>query len=339
MFFKKISIVAFAAILGASGANAYEYKSGNSTFKINAQGTIGAINPDFEEPLFINDWRVRGEYGYEITEDRKLGLMYAMDALSYDEDEVARDAFLVFQDKSIGRFEVGFTDSVAKKMGLGLPDVGGLRVNESPIFYKKINPNGNVISDLSLNTDNYVPRINYVSPLKQGMQYGLSIAGITNRYNFATDAAVKIRKSTGKTKTAFAFGLSFMDSPDNYSADPYSAAVTADWRAQVSASMNLQYNSWIWGVTARAIYDQDPIGPATDGINVGTGISYDLLKYTLSASYVFSDTGIWDDTKDYLAHSALLSFRYKYSENADMWMSVGITTDTPFFGVGIRGKF
>ncbi|MDL2295583.1 hypothetical protein LJC18_02100 [Lachnospiraceae bacterium OttesenSCG-928-E19] len=335
----KISLLGIMACLLAVDANALEYENGNSKFKLTAMGTIGAINPDFEDPLFINDWRVRGEYSYAVTDSGKLGLMYSMDASSYDSDEWARDAFVYYEDRSIGRFEIGLTDSVAKKMGLGLPDVGGLRINAKPLFYKKINPHGNVISDVSLNTDNYVARINYVSMPSNGVQYGLSVAGLTDHYDFTTDASVKIRRPVGKTKTAYAFGLSFMSGLDNYRQETYSAPVTADWRAQFSASMNLQYNSWIWGVTARAIYDQDPIGPSSDGFVFGTGVSYDLLKYTVSASYLLSETGVWDDTPNFTQHTGLVSFRYIYSQNVDMWMSLGITRDDPFFSVGLRGKF
>ena len=159
MKFMKISLLSVLATLVAFDATAFEYENGNSKFKLTAMGTIGAINPDFEDPLFINDWRVRAEYSYAVTDTGKLGLMYAMDAISYDSDEWARDAFVYYEDRNIGRFEIGLTDSVAKKMGLGLPDVGGLRINDKPLFYKKINPHGNVISDVSLNTDNYVPLI------------------------------------------------------------------------------------------------------------------------------------------------------------------------------------
>ena len=131
-----------------------------------------------------------------------------------------------------------------------------------------------------------------------------------------------------------------MDNPDDYSNDVYTPNVTADWRAQIDAGMNLQYNSWIWGVSGRIVYDENPIGPISDGLVVGTGVSYDLLKYSVSLTYMFSDTGIWNhDVDDFLDHMVIGSFRYKYSANVDGWMSLGITSKTPFVSAGMRLTF
>jgi hypothetical protein len=304
---------------------------------LTATGTIGTINPDFETPLFINDWRIRRRYDYEIVENTKIGLMYSWDGISYNRNRLAHDAFVFAEDRDIGRLELGLTDSVAKKMGLGLPDVGGLRINEEPIFYTKIHQNENIISNLALTTDYSVPRINLVSAGRD-VQYGISVAGLTNKYRFTTDAALKFRDSLGKTKAAYVLGLSLTGAPSGFQPDMFTSPVVADWRAQVSGAVNVQYNSWIFGATARAIYDYNQIGISSDGIVMGLGASYDLLKYTISASYVFSDTGVWDDATDYMSHTGLVSFRYKYNENVNMWMSIGITRDTPFFGVGIGGK-
>ena len=78
----------------------------------------------------------------------------------------------------------------------------------------------------------------------------------------------------------------------------------------------------------------------SDGFAIGTGVSYDLLKYTVSLTYLLSDTGVWQsDVRDYIDHTLLSSFRYKYSENVDGWISVGITTKTPFVSAGLRVAF
>ena len=131
-----------------------------------------------------------------------------------------------------------------------------------------------------------------------------------------------------------------MDNPDGFSTDVYSPAVTADWRAQFTAGMNLQYNSWIWGTTARVIYDENPIGPISDGIVLGTGVSYDLLQYSVSLTYMFSDTGIWNkDVNDFTDHMVIGSFRYKYSQNVDGWISIGVSSETPFVSAGLRLTF
>jgi len=54
---------------------------------------------------------------------------------------------------------------------------------------------------------------------------------------------------------------------------------------------------------------------------------------------LFSDTGVWDNTPDYTTHAGIFSFRYKYSENVDGWISTGISTGMPFISGGIRAKF
>jgi hypothetical protein len=182
--------------------------------------------------------------------------------------------------------------------------------------------------------------VNIVSAPTNGVQYGVSAAGFANNYDWAVDAGMKIRRPSGKIKTAYAIGMSFMDNPRDFDNEVYTPGVTADWRGQMSIGMNLQYNSWIWGTTARVIYDNNPIGDISDGFVVGSGVSYDLLKYTVSLTYMFSDTGIWhDDAPNFQDNTVVASFRYKYSENVDLWMSGGTTSETPFFSAGLRLTF
>ena len=179
-----------------------------------------------------------------------------------------------------------------------------------------------------------------VSAPINSVQYGFSIAGITDDYDWATDVGIKVKQSSGKLKKAYSVGLSFMDKPRDFDNEVYTPGVTADWRAQMSMGLNLQYNSWIWGLTGRVIYDQNPVGEISDGFAVGTGVSYDLLKYSLSLTYMLSDTGVWqNDVADFIDHTAVASFRYKYSKNLDCWMSGGLTSRTPFFSVGLRLTF
>lgn len=325
-----------------SVANAWklEYENNDFKAKLNGYGTIGLLEPKGMDAEFVDDWRLRGELGYNVADGQSLGLVYALDAAAVDEKSFYRELFGFFQANSIGRIEFGFTDSVARKLGVGLPDVGGLRVNDKPLFYKKITPKGPVISDTNITTGRDALRVNLVSVPKNSVQYGLSVAGLTDNYDYALDAGVKIRRPAGKLKSAFAFGASFMDNPENYRTDAYTPLVNADWRAQVSAGMNLQYNSWIWGLSARLIYDERPVGEVSDGLAVGTGISYDILNYSVSLSYIFSDTGIWQrDIKDYMDNTLVASFRYKYSENVDGWLSGGITSDAPFIVAGMRVSF
>lgn len=340
---KKISIPALLILSVASvpsSANALEYNSDRFNLKLNGYGTAGVLEPDFNTPDFVGDWRVRGEADYLVSDGNKLGLVYAIDAAAVDEDKFMREAFTYWQNRDYGRAELGFTDSIARKLGVGLPDVGGLRVNDKPLFYKKIHPEGPVISDTTLTTGRSALRLNLATMPIDNAQYGISVSGITDDYDYAVDAALKIRQPSGKVKLAYALGASFMSRPDGYRTDAYTPRVYADWRAQLSGGVNLQYNSWMWGLTARVIYDENPIGPVSDGVAVGTGVSYDILNYSVSLTYIFSDTGIWNhDVDDYMDHTAIASFRYKYSENVDGWMSLGITTKTPFLAVGMRLTF
>lgn len=339
-FFKTALIAAASVGAFSSNAQAFQYNSGRFAFKLNGYGTAGLLEPEFDTPEFIGDWRVRGQMNYAVYAGQTLGLVYSIDAAAVDEDKFFREAFTFWEHRELGRVELGFTDSIARKLSVGLPDVGGLRVNDKPLFYKKISPNGPVISDTILTTGRSALRVNLATVPTNGVQYGLSLSGITDDYNYAIDAGLKIRQPNGKIKTAFSFGASFMDKPDNYRTDSYTPLVNADWRAQISGGMNLQYNSWIWGLSARLIYDEKPVGPVSDGLAVGTGVSYDLLKYSISLTYIFSDTGIWNrDVKDYMDHTVIASFRYKYSEYIDGWTSIGLTTDTPFLAVGMRLTF
>ncbi len=322
------------------GAHAWQYDSGRFGLKITGYGTGGVLEPDFEKPTFIGDWRVRAEMDYMATDNNTFGLVYAIDAAAVDEDKFLREGFTYWQNRKIGRVELGLTDSIARKLGVGLPDVGGLRVNDKPLFYKKITPNGPVISDTTLTTGRGGLRLNYATMPIGAAQYGISVAGLTDKYDYAVDAAVKFRQPSGKVKTAYTIGASFMSRPDGYRTDAYTPRVYADWRAQMSAGVNVQYNSWMFGTTARLVYDENPIGPISDGLAVGTGLSYDILNYSLSLTYIFSDTGVWNrDVDDYMDHTAIASFRYKYSENVDMWASLGMTTETPFVAAGLRLTF
>lgn len=336
----KIAMGAFVLATLPHYAMALQYDTGKYSFKVTGYATSGVINPDIESPLFIGDWRGRIQTTYNANDEYKFGLTYALDQSAVDKGKWAREAFGYIESKTYGRLEFGFTDSVARKLGVGLPDVGGLRINDRPLFNEKITPDGPVIADTTLTTGRSALRINTVSAPTNGVQYGLSVAGITDDYDWAMDAGLKIRKPVGKIKTAYSVGASFMSHPDNFDNEVYTPGVTADWRAQLSAGMNLQYNSWIWGLTARVIYDQNPVGPISDGFVAGTGISYDLLKYSVSLTYMFSDTGIWqNDVTDFQDNMLIASFRYKYSEFVDGWMSGGVTSKTPFISAGLRVTF
>lgn len=337
----KMVAVMMLGLCASYSANAFEYELGSNSLKVTGYATGGMIDPDIELPVFIGDWRVRGQITNSYLENTKFGLVYALDQNALDKGYFSREAFGFIQLKQLGRIEFGFTDSIARKLGLGLPDVGGLRINDRPLYNEKIHPNGAVIADTTLTSGRSNSlRINMASNSNDGLQYGASVSGITDDYEWAIDTGLKLRKSSGKLKTAYSIGTSFMNKPDNFDNEIYTPGVTADWRAQMSLGINLQYNSWLIGVTGRAIYDHNPIGEISDGFVVGTGISYDVLKYSLSLTYMLSDTGVWqNDIKDFIDHTIVASFRYKYSENVDGWISGGTTSETPFISAGMRITF
>ncbi|MDW3024472.1 MAG: hypothetical protein R8N50_02175 [Alphaproteobacteria bacterium] len=337
---KKIYTALAILIIVPNVAHALQYDMGKFSARLNGYLTGGIINPEFETPLFIGDWRGRAQMTYAFNENYKIGAVYAMDQSAIDAGNFSREIFGYLETRKFGRIEFGWTDSVARKLGVGLPDVGGLRINDRPLYNEKIVPDGAVIADTTLTSGRSDPRINIVTAPINGVQYGVSASGFASNYDYAVDAGIKIRRPSGKVKTAYALGVSFMDAPRDFDNEVYSHGVTADWRAQMSLGMNLQYNSWVWGTTARVIYDQDPIGQASDGFVIGTGVSYDFLRYSVSLTYMLSDTGVWQSyADDFIDHMGIASFRYKYSENVDGWISGGITSETPFISAGLRLTF
>jgi hypothetical protein len=290
-------------------------------FKYSGYGTVGTLTPDLTRPQFIGDWRIRAQADHTFDNGIKLGAAYALDDLAIYQRKYSREA-MIFLENHLGRIEAGLTDSIAYKLGSGLPDVGGLRVNDNSILFREMPSANAIISNPLLSGGRYAPRLNIVTTPTRPWQFGVSATGLTGKYKYGADAAIKYRDSEGKVKTSLSFGASFIDSPENFQTDAFSAPITADSRAQAFAGINLQYNSWIWGMTLRAIYDTNAVGPKTDGAIAGTGLSYDILSYSISGTYLMSAVGVWDNAAHY-DHTGILSLRYKYNEKFDLWMSGG----------------
>jgi len=345
MKFKQIYFAIMALL--CSNAYALEYSVDNWKFKLDADGMVGFLEPKEDKPIFIDDWDVKAQVFYNLSNTKRFGAVYSIDADCVEDDEYIHDAFILFEDRNIGRTEFGLTHSIARKMGLGLPDVGYLRINEKSILHRELKLKKVLISDTTATTGHDALRLNLATKITEYGQYGLSVSGMTDDYNYAVDFAFKLRRPNGKLKTAYSFAVSYMDKPENYLENTFSPTVTADWRTQVALGFNLQYNSIIWGVSSRIIYDYNPIHKSADGLIAGTGISYDLLQSSVSLSYLFSDTNVWNhkdfmgqklDNGDYI-HTFIASFRYKYSEETSLFMSGGFTDTTPFFAVGLRSGF
>ena len=343
----KKNYIPFFALMIIPNANALDYSIDNWHFKLDADGMVGFLEPKNDKTLFIDDWDVKATALYRFNNTQRIGAVYSIDADCVEDDEYIHDAFILFEDRDIGRAEFGLTHSIARKMGLGLPDVGYLRINNKSIFHKELKLNKVLISDTAATTGHEQLRLNLATTSTEYGQYGVSVSGLGDDYNFAVDFAIKLKQPTGKLKAAYSLALSYMNKPENYSENTYSPIVTADWRTQLALGINLQYNSFIWGTSARMIYDHNPIHKTADGFVAGTGISYDLLQSSISLNYLFSDTNVWNhhdyngqkiNDGDYI-HTVLASFRYKYTEQTGVFMSLGLTDTTPFFAVGLKSGF
>ena len=337
---KLCSVGAILAAIAPLGANALGYRGSNYNVSLSGYGTIGIIEPNFDKPDIVDDFRLRAQFALTPSNNHSFGAVYMIDEDAVYDKKWLHDAFAFWQWRNVGRIEAGFTDSVAHKLGLGLPDVGGLRINHDSLVYRKMGTGGVVIANNEITNGADALRLNVVSASRNDVQYGVSVAGITGDYDFGVDAGIKFKQSSAKTKYAFSIGASFMNKLDDYETAAFVPDVTADWRAQLAIGTNIQYNSWVFALNGRLIYDKDPVGVAADGFTAGAGLSYDLLNYTVSLSYIFSDTGIWhDDFENYADHTALASFRYKYSKYVDGWTSIGISRKEPFLAAGLRVTF
>jgi len=346
MDIKKVSLLVLLCT-PFSVANAIEYKTGNWDLRLNADGMVGFLEPRDDKIIFINDWNIKGQVFYKFNNTQRFGAVYSIDADSVDDKEYIHDAFILFENRDYGRAEFGLTHSIARKMGLGLPDVGYLRINDKSILHKKLDLKRVLISDTAATTGHKMPHLNLATRTTEYGQYGLSISGMGDDYNYAIDGAIKFKIPTGKLKSAYSLAISYMDKPEKYSENSFSPDVTADWRGQIALGINLQYNSFIWGTSFRMIYDENPVVKTADGLIAGTGLSYDLLQSSLSLSYLYSDTNVWshhdkithEKMNGNYTHTVLASFRYKYAEYTSLFMSGGIADTTPFFAVGIKTGF
>lgn len=343
---KKISLIALLCLFSAN-AHAIDYSVDNWRFALDADGMVGFLETRHDNPLFINDWDVKTTITYRLNSAQRIGAVYSIDADAVSDDEYVHDAFVLFQDKDIGRMELGLTHSIARKMGLGLPDVGYLRLNNKSILHKKLNLNKVLISDTTATTGHESIRLNLATVSTDYGQYGISIAGGGDDYDYATDVAVKFKQPYGKLKAAYSIALSYMAKPHGYEENSYTPPVFADYRTQAALGLNLQYNSFVFGASTRLIYDENPIGKTADGLVAGTGVSYDFLQSSVSLNYLFSDTNLWthhdkitgdEMPGDYL-NTVIASFRYKYTQHTSIFMSGGTAGTTAFFAVGLKSGF
>ncbi len=329
---------ALCLMLCSGRAIALENNYGNWNFKLSGYGTAGGIQTN-DDSGTMNDWQVRAQGSYRKSNNWLFGAAISHSAWNLDRENPFMDAF-TYAESPWGRAELGWTDSIASKLGLGLPDVGGLRITHDPIVYEFNNPSP-MISQTTISGTPAAFRANIVS-VPGPIQFGASFAPKNHHFDSATDFGLKYKQSGGKTKLALSLGASFIDNPDNLIGEIYAPRANADWRTQISAGMNLQYNSWVWGVSAKTVYDRNPIGALSDGFAFGTGVSYDFLKWSASASYMLSQIGVFHNGENYFANTGIVSLRYKIDQFWNVWASGGIVSaveTSPFVSAGLMLKF
>lgn len=334
---KKLILPLFFCVLSFT-ANALENNYGNLNIKLSGYGTAGYVNTD-NKSNFANDWYIRAQASYHKSKNWLFGAVISHSAWYLAQEKPAMDAF-TYVESPWGRAELGWTDTIATKLGLGLPDVSGLRINKDLIIYDFIDIEP-TISRTSISGAQFAFRVNVVST-PGPIQTGISFAPKQHHFNSATDFGIKYKLSDGKTKLAISMGASFIDKPTNFAGDIYAPRSNADWRGQISAGLNLQYNSWIWGLNTKTTYDKNPINMISDGISIGTGISYDFLRWSASLSYIRSQIGIFHNTTNYFTNTGIISLRYKINQFWNIWASGGAVSanhTSPFISGGFMFKF
>jgi len=337
---KLLFLIPYSLFLCAS-AHAFSYNRHGVGLRLNGHAMGGAALPESA----IYDYRIRGQTNYAVRGGWTLGAVYSMDNVAYEFGRVYSDAF-IFTEGPYGRAELGFTESVAAKLGVGLPDVGALRISNSPILYKITDTDG-VISNPGVTGSRYAFRASTVSVPTRPFQIGISVAPFDSRFNSATDFGVKYRQPHGRTKYAIAFGAGHMDGPRALYADLYTPKVTASSRSQATLGANIQHRSWNIGATVRGIYDRNAESAPSDGLQTGAGVSYDFLNWSASGSYILSNIGIWDNNPDYpnsiTTHTGIASLRYKIDKHFNVFASAGAVSQSgdvqPFIAAGLHGQF
>ncbi|MDR0967462.1 MAG: hypothetical protein LBL75_01355 [Rickettsiales bacterium] len=335
---KKLVLI-FVGVLFCGAANALTHKTDDWKFNLSGYGTGMGISSN-EKSQIRGDWQLVGSATYSINNDWRVGATLGHSAWNVLRHNIVKDGF-VFMENPWGRAEVGITSSIASKLALGLPDVGGLQFNRNFWVLRNVDAE-NILWKNSVYDGSGEYRINLAS--RPGdIQYGLSVVPRGRSFNTSVDAGLKYKIGDGKTKYALSFGAMFMDSPDGFNGNDYAPKVFSDWRAGVSLGLNIQYNSFLWGLTATANYDQNPRGELSDGIGIGSGISYDLLSWSASLSYKFSQIGLFHSGENNcFAHTGVASIRYKINQFWTVWVSGGATRmqkTHPFIAGGITLKF
>ncbi len=350
-------LIFVGGFIGAADAFDYQY-SDKLKFNLSGYGMVGGmdvLNYD-RQTDFIYDWQIAGRAEYDINSDWKVGAIIGGKELNKGTNNYFSDVSGFVQAPWF-RAEVGLTSSIAKKLWLGVPDVGALRINQESMVYKNLLPDGmSTMTTTAPVTASTAVRGILVSPPKN-FQVGVSFApGEVNEYrsgsekntfDYVADLGIKYRHNYGATKYVWSAGVTYINNPIEVASDDYSLNVTADSRTEYNAGVNVQWKSYVLGFSGKIVYDLNPIGLNTDGLVLGAGLSYDILNWSFSGSYFYTDTSLFDGSiQDPILNTALVSIRYKYDKYWDLWMSVGdvfgagmMYDNAAFVSGGLRFRF
>jgi hypothetical protein len=322
-----------AIFIGA--ANAYEHDFGNSKAVLSGYGTLGNLSKSGESaPRLLFDWQARGEYSKSYG-----GAVLTLNQVSELESRYLQDLFAFF-DLGFGRLEIGHTNSAAQKLSVGLPDAGGLRINNSFIPYSLQN-SPNAIATPAANSSSNQIRAQIVSK-PDVFQAGFGAAAPSFDMDGSLDLGMRVKSGTA-VKFAASLGASHIFNPDGLIAEIYAPRVYADNRSEIALGLNIQYHSWSLGAVGKAIYDANPTGRPSDGVMYGGGLSYEILTWRVSANSLRSDTSVFHDCDSGCKNTvAVLSVQDKLDDIVDIWASAGeIFSDSNafFWSVSLRAKF
>ncbi|MDR2685179.1 MAG: porin [Rickettsiales bacterium] len=296
--------------------------------------TIGNLSGGNDKrPQLALDWQGRGEYS---TED--FGLVGTINQASEKTAYFVQDAF-VFADLGFGRAELGISAPIGYKLAVGLPDAGGLRINRSFMAYELLTA-PNVLATPAVNSTQGKPRLTF-STKPAALQVGAGFAPYSNDMHGAFDLGARL-KLDGRVKWAMSLGASHILKPHGLTAEIYAPDVRADSRTETSLGLNVQIDSWSLAAVAKAIYDDNPQGVASDGTMFGAGASYEILAWKFSINWMQSNTGRWHYDQGDLNNTGAFSVSNKLDESVDLWFSAGRVwgDETIFFwSASLRTKF